>query len=310
MSNLSALNQCCYLDEHGAYTSITSSIILSSSFLIYLASATLILLLKLHKKLLYRLILYLILISSAITLLLFVYLGLRCSWPFDLQYNCRLFFAVVISMTMARLMFILFLTVHLFALVSFYRNLNKLEPLYVSFTLVLFLSLVVLSLAVARSEKQSVIVGTFVGTIAAVIQLALCFMLVYSGVALGCRACKEHRKGANGSLTAMNKHHKRLMYEMMPLVLYPVIIIVATIAAIMVGNIVLGISLLCFSMALSLVLHVLCVFGVSMRKKMSALKQHKTNHNHDASELQQTANETSQIISTNGNTHYSAPIEE
>ena len=177
-------------------------------------------------------------------------------------------------------------------------------------TFVFFLLLVIPWLAVASNQSQSSIVGYIAGGISGVFILGICLLLAYTGITLCYRACRHYRS-QNGAVSAMDRYHKRLMYEMMPLVLYPVMLGIAAVPGAIIGkSTVLALSLFCLSTALFLVLHVLCVLGVAMRKRMTSKNKATTAKDNGGTELQQTANVTTHVISVTENTYYSGPIEE
>ena len=185
--------------------------------------------LGLHKKLVYRLAAYQVFTSMVYAAIWMTFVALAY---FRLHDVVKIFTTVGGAASFAFLMFTFWISFHLTSLAIAHRNLARLEPLYV-FSSVLTSALVsALGFGVAYGAKSyssyEVLNIVVLGAARSVLVIVTLCLVVLTGSVLWCRACCKAGD--------VERQHKKALYEMMPLLVYPILQSFLGIPAYLYGN--------------------------------------------------------------------------
>ena len=234
------------------------------------------------------------------------------------------------------------ISLHLFLLSVFHKNMTRFEPLYLVSSVIAALTVLIAGLVnalhkddsmntnyttIAFVNKSDNSLGGFLGdgqtiltSIAAIVLLLTSVLVVGMGIILCCRAYRRK----NG---IVDKQHKKVLYEMMPLLVYPILLTLLSIPVMVlsyydvlrytsgnsktfspfraVDNIVSTVMVSFASCACScvLIIHVLVVLCIKNRKKS------RIHFNNSANGERNTINVTTTHY-TRSDTHFLLPLED
>ena len=214
------------------YTStvLVMSTAVGVSVVVCLITMVIILALKLHKKLVYRMTIYWILSIILVLLIWEVFWAMK----FKVSNIGKLY--ALETMTIFCLWMYEFIStwfvLHLFALAMCHKNLKKLEPLYVGSSVLIPTVLAAVSFALLFIKgiphcSAFHVLGTIQGIVACVL-IVLNFVSVIIIGAVLCHRAYRRRNGLS------EQQHKKALCEMLPLLLYPVLAVVVTPALVIV----------------------------------------------------------------------------
>ena len=320
MSNFTCYNA--HLDD---LLLLTAAVPVSGiSLLTSLATVIFVCVLKLHKTLVYRLALYQVL--SAIEFSALWITAIVPSGPFIIYQST--IEALLLGSAFIKLMFTVWIVIHLFALAVFHKNLQRLEPLYVVSSLLVPLvvtaTLLGVNLTPSSFEICDLMEANIVYIIIFTVLVLTSLLIVVMGTILCHRACRRRSL----VLSEYDKQHKKALYEMLPLLLYPILFLLITtpIFAYAVLNM-LNVSyfneyftsyiifsicapLWSFTTSLLLIIH-LCVVRHVKKQNLQRIKNalHKVRLHREAEEGSVTVNETTRL-SQRSDTHFTLPVED
>ena len=231
------------------------------------------------------------------------------------------FEALLLGSLLMKLMFTVWIVIHLFALAVFHKNFQRLEPLYVVSSLLIPLVVTGVLLAVnlvGEYEPFSPNISFSEDIIYSITFSILIFtsLLVIAMATILCyRACRSR----SSILSEYDIQHKKVLCEMLPLLLYPILFFLLTIPICVLavldiisnwqwGLLTKSMFAICspiwsFTTALLLISH-LCVIR-HIRRKLKAVP--KVNPQHQA-EGSVTVHETTRLC-PKSDTYFSAPVE-
>ena len=199
---------------------------LSISSVLFLIAVVLIPAFKLHRFLVYRLALYQVISAN----LCLVVPALTTFKPASKDFYVQQL-ALGVSMLSLKLLLTLWINFHLFVLSVCHKNLKRLELLYVGSSIIVAVVTYILTLQVAKEVENNIFSNASdksdqllkneffslfsVGSFLLLPSYALIVVMV---VTLCCRAIK-----GIGIASLNQKQHKKVLYEMMPLLAYPVL---------------------------------------------------------------------------------------
>ena len=311
------------------------------SVLLCLAAVAVVCKQKLHKTLVYRLAMYQVLSAMEFSILWIIE-----SYTFaDVTYEVFMATMIVLDSLLKgssfiKLMFTLWISIHLFALAVFHRNLQRLERLYVVSSLLIPLAVTLVLLGINltgchgyRTYLREEIIFIIIFAVLVIVSL----LMVVMGTILCHRACRRR----NAILSEYDKQHKKVLREMLPLLLYPIffllftmpILVFAVYDFVTIGDNVtnmynnttitmteyyllapLYFKLLApfwsFTTSLLLISH-LCVVRCINKKKVSQfrIRVQRARQQYNTEEGLATINETT-LLCQKSDTHFSAPTED
>ena len=324
------------------------------SLLPSLATVIFVCVLKLHKTLVYRLALYQVLSAMEFSVV-WIAVGAFALHPAHYYHQVNVtsywyynntsytdhyseyvdqlapvFEALLLGSTFIKLMFTVWIVIHLFALAVFHKNLKRLEPLYVVssllVTLIVTATLLVMNLVPSRLQEACRFREDIVYTIIFSVLVLTSLLIVVMGTILCHRACRRRSL----ALSEYDKQHKKVLYEMLPLLLYPILFLLITtpifgfavldftVAIYRLDDITSSIyftfaicaPLWSFTTSLLLIFH-LCVVRHVKKKNLQRIKNalNKVRRQREAEEGSVTVNETTRLCQRS-DTHFTSPIEE
>ena len=239
--------------------------------------------------------------------------------------------ALLLGSAFIKLMFTMWIAIHLFALAVFHKNLQRLEPLYVVSSLlaplVLTATLLGINLIQPSQEDLVLVCGLkeeIVYVIIFSVLVLISLLIVVMGTILCHRACRRRSL----ALSEYDKQHKKALYEMLPLLLYPIFFLVLTTPifafAVRHMNYYLSNSLSTyifniwfdilapiwsFTTSLLLIFH-LCVVRRVKKRNLPRIKNalHKIQRQKEAEEGSVTMNETTRLCQRS-DTHFTLPVD-
>ena len=138
------------------------------------------------------------------------------------------FEALLLGSAFFKLMFTVWIVIHLFALAVFHKNLQRLEPLYVVSSLLvpLVVTAAMLGTNFTRSRLQDAcgLRESVIYEIIFSVLVLISLLIVVMGTILCHRACRRRSL----ALSEYDKQHKKALYEMIPLLLYPILFLLFT----------------------------------------------------------------------------------
>lgn len=328
------ITQHCYVEFRLENQILISLPVSCISSLLCLTTLISVCILKLHKKLVYRLAIYQVLSALTFSLIWICLCTYEAAAADHLFPNYTFLYSnassyVVISpykipfvllgslllgSAITKAMFTVWISIHLFALAVFHRNLKRLERLYVGSSI--FVSLLVTIIVMALGYKTCVSVDDAVYIAVFGILVAATFLVIVMGIILCRRACRRR----SASLAEYEKHHKKALCEMLPLIMYPILFFIFTIPIAIFSTadysstaeffFISFAPFWSFTTSLLLIIHIFVVWCVK-KKKLLRIKNAlmKAKLRLQVEEGSVTINETTRLCQKS-NTHYSAPIEE
>ena len=187
---------------------------------------------RLHKTLVYRLAMYQVLsaiefsiiwIITSILLLTPININFEISYGaiVDLELAYGAIVALLMGSSFIKLMFTVWISIHLFALAVFHKNLQRLERLYVVSSLLVPLVVTIVLLCINLTacstngngfNEESVYIVIFA------VLVLISLLMVVMGTILCHRACRRR----NAILSEYDKQHKKALWELLPLLLSPI----------------------------------------------------------------------------------------
>ena len=205
--------------DHDDFDYISTGIV-ALSVLLSLAVIALVLYLRLLNVLVYRLGLYQVLSAMMFGIADGVYFWLNTGTAKELVN------VFVLSLGLLKIMLNMWVVVHLFALAVLHYNMRKWEIIYIvssiSFAL-LFCCLQIIGVYAKDAELFNYIVMAAVVSVLLVSSIVLAIATI---VKLCWRACFKKK------LSQLDQQHKKALYEIMPLMAYPILLLVIAIPAI------------------------------------------------------------------------------
>ena len=339
----------CFLYTGSLLPVIASLPISAVSLLTCLATVIFVCVLKLHKTLVYRLALYQVLSAMEFSVV-WIAVGAFALHPAhyyhivnvtswytynntNYAYNhseyvdqlAPAFEALLLGSAFIKLMFTVWIVIHLFALAVFHKNLQRLEPLYVvsSLLLPLVVTATLLGMNLTHLQKTCGFREGVVYTIIFSILVLISLLIVVMGTILCHRACRRR----NLALSEYDKQHKKVLYEMLPLLLYPIFFLLITtpifvngvldFTAIMdeTNSSIYELFAICaplwsFTTSLLLIFH-LCVVRHVRKQNLQRIKNalHKVRLQREAEEGSVTVHETTKLCQRS-DTHFTSPVDE
>ena len=129
-----------------------------------------------------------------------------------------------------KLMFTVWIVIHLFALAVFRKKLQRLKPLYVASSLLipLMVTAVILPIGVVSERhiisKYACMIEYIMYIIVFGVLVLTSWLIFTMGTVLCYRACRRR----NLDLSESDKQHKKALCEMLPLLLYPIMFLLLT----------------------------------------------------------------------------------
>lgn len=208
-----------------AWTVRLTGVAAGLAIVVYIIAMIIILSLKLHKKLVYRLAMYQILSMIVVLLVWEVYWAVK----FKMSTLDRLYAletAVIMFISVQELIATWFV-VHLFALALCHTSLNRLEPLYVSSSVLVPLILASVSFALELAGSKLCVgarVFRRIDSIEGIVGCVLVGLNCAGVVVIGLTLCHRVYKGANSSV---DHQQKKVLCEILPLLMYPALMTLA-----------------------------------------------------------------------------------
>ena len=200
------------------------------SVLLCLAAVAVVCKQKLHKTLVYRLAMYQVLSAMEFSILWIIASINIYSYAFaDEVFMTTMIVldSLLMGSSFIKLMFTVWISIHLFALAVFHRNLQRLERLYVVSSLLIPLAVTIVLLGINltgchgyRTYRWEEIIFIIVFAVLVIISL----LMVVMGTILCHRACRRR----NAILSEYDKQHKKVLREILPLLLYPIFFLLFT----------------------------------------------------------------------------------
>ena len=136
-------------------------------------------------------------------------------------------YSLLMGSSFIKLMFTVWISIHLFALAVFHKNLQRFERLYVVSSLLIPLAVTIVLLSVnlthchgnSTYQMEEIIFIIIYGVLVLVTS-----QMVYIGAILCHRACRRR----NAILSEYDKQHKKALCEMLPLLMYPIFFLLFT----------------------------------------------------------------------------------
>ena len=317
----------CFVYQLGFSVTLITAI-LAVSLLPSLATVIFVCVLKLHKTLVYRLALYQVLSAMEFSVLWITSITVH-TYSYNWLNSFAVFEALLLTSAFIKLMFTMWIVIHLFALAVFHKNLRRLEPLYVVSSLLVPLVVTAALLGTNLTQSESRFRETcglkeyilYVIIFAVLVLISL--LIVVMGTILCHRACRRRSL----VLSEYDKQHKKALYEMLPLLLYPILFLLFTIPIFVSDSTVyitlnpsvaeisrwmfpIFAPLWSFTTSLLLIFH-LCVVRHVRKQNLQRIKNalHKVRLHREAEEGSVTMNETTRL-SQRSDTHFTLPIED
>lgn len=296
------------------------------ALLLFVTAISLVAIFKLHKLLVYRLALYQV-ISATLSLVIFFVYELYLNGCITVNFEgSAVLLSLIASSVLLKSILTLWIIFHLYALSMCHRNCKKLEKMYIGSSIVVSIVVFILTLTLRIEEITNYRYDTSPAsdwiellslTCIVLLLLLLSLPLIFiMGVTLCCRACETR----NGVTSEHQNEHKTVLYEMVPLLVYPILYLVLSIPFLLylISFYAEGVYMdslffqICqfappvavffwnITCSCTLIIHVLIMIS---RKKPKILKRHR-NDNPDTGQ-QVTVNETTALVLSD--THFSLP---
>ena len=200
------------------------------SVLLCLAAITVVCKQKLHKTLIYRLAMYQVLSAmefSIIWIIAAIYILVTSRSKKVFMTSAVVLDSLLMGSSFIKLMFTVWISIHLFALAVFHKNLQRLERLYVVSSLLIPLAVIIVLLTVNlthcygdRTYRWEETIFIIIFAVLVIVSL----LMVVMGTILCHRACRRRK----AVLSEYDKQHKKALREMLPLLLYPIFFLLFT----------------------------------------------------------------------------------
>ena len=178
---------------------------------------------RLHKTLVYRLAMYQILSAMEFSIL-WIIVYTKSLYPLKVVIVLD---SLLMGSSFIKLMFTVWISIHLFALAVFHKNLQRFERLYVVSSLLIPLAVTIVLLGINltgcygnRTYPWEEIIFIIIFAVLVLVSL----LMVVMGTILCHRACRRR----NAVLSEYDKQHKKVLHEMLPLLLYPIFFLLFT----------------------------------------------------------------------------------
>ena len=171
---------------------------------------------KLHKILVYRLAMYQVLSAMEFSILWIIE-----SMNFLSLNVAVVLYSLLMGSSFIKLMFTVWISIHLFALAVFHKNLKRLERLYVVSSLLIPLAVTIVLLVINLTGchgNSTYLWEEIIFIIIFAVLVIVSLVMVVMGTILCHRACQRR----NILLSEYDKQHKKALREMLPLLLYPI----------------------------------------------------------------------------------------
>ena len=138
--------------------------------------------------------------------------------------------ALLLGSMVMKLMFTVWIVIHLFALAVFHKKLLRLEPLDVASSLLipLMVTAVILPIGVVGERhiisKYACMIEDIMYIIVFGVLVLTSWLIFTMGMVLCYRACRRR----NMVLSEYDKQHKKALCEMLPLLMYPILFLLLT----------------------------------------------------------------------------------
>ena len=299
---------------------VISAPISAVSLLLYLVVVMLLLALKLYKKLIYRLAFYQVLSAMGIC---FMWIVTATGNVVSSSFPSIAFEALLIGTTFVKLMFTVWISIHLFLLAVLHKNVQSIrfEILYVGTSLLLPL-VITFALLVVNLKVHSPTYGSicFRESVIYCVLFTALFMASSLIIIMGAVLYRRAYRGRTIVLSEYDKQHKKALYEMQPLMAYPLLFFILVLPIFVIAVINLNdndfnytsyLSSLLFAIlspiwsfttSLLLILHILIVRRIKKQKRLQKRKPALY------TEERATWCETTQF--DRSDTYYSSPVED
>ena len=294
---------------------ITSCTTSAASIAFCLSAIVLVVCLKLHHKLVYRLALYQVVSAMVFGVLWIVYMSLREETSSVILFNVS---RILLDCTgLTKIIFTMWIAVHLFALAVFNKNLKRLEILYVAISVLFPLAMALLMLTTAYTtifRNPSLAKPTAIEEIIVIAVCVACFIITSCLVAIlvVILCCRAYRKKV-GIPSELDQQHRIALYEMMPIMLFPILFLILAIpvflyilcanlnidsdslTAVSVSYVILA-PMWGITAALTLVVHVLVVLYIRKHKNRAKYNERVPQIATNDTEANRTAKESSHFF--------------
>lgn len=191
------------------------------SLLLCLLAIILVFILKLYKILVYRLALYQVLGAIGFSTIWIIIAAGNIDYR---SFPSIAFEAILMGTTFLKLILTVWISIHLCALAVFHRNLRRLELLYVASSLLVPL-LITVGLLVTNAKNHTPTFGNicFRESIIYCVLFVALFLTSLLIITMGTVLCRRAYRGRTAALSEYDKQHKKALYEMLPLLTYPIV---------------------------------------------------------------------------------------
>ena len=203
------------------------------SVLLCLAAVAVVCKQKLHKTLVYRLAMYQVLSAMEFSILwiiasIYIYTNASADVTYEVFMATMIVLdSLLMGSSFIKLMFTVWISIHLFALAVFHRNLQRLERLYVVSSLLIPLAVTIVLLGINLTGchgNSTYLWEEIIFIIIFAVLVIVSLLMVVMGTILCHRACRRR----NAILSEYDKQHKKVLREMLPLLLYPIFFLLFT----------------------------------------------------------------------------------
>ena len=300
------------------------------SVLLCLAAVAVVCKQRLHKTLVYRLAMYQVLSAMEFSIIWIIasvnqmYYNSRIANATDEVRMTAITSAIVLdSLLMGssfiKLILTIWISLHLFALAVFHKNMQRLERLYVASSLLIPLAVTIVLLGINLTPCHGYSREEIIFIIIFVVLVLVSLLMVVMGTILCHRACRRR----NALLSEYDKQHKKALCEMLPLLLYPIFFLLFTMPIFGFavndvkvkdeeGSFFFGVfsPFWSFTTSLLLISH-LCVVSCINKKKVLQYRNRvqRVRQQYNTEEGSVTVNETT-LLYQKSHTHFSAPTED
>ena len=295
------------------------------SVLLCLATVAVVCKQKLHKTLVYRLAMYQVLSAMEFSFIwiitsiymLFIITYIPQSDNATLYESGIVLDSLLMGSSFIKLMFTVWISIHLFALAVFHKNLQRLERLYVVSSLLIPLAVTIVLLGINLTGCHCSSTEEIIFIIIFAVLVIVSLLMVVMGTILCHRACRKR----NALFSEYDKQHKKALCEMAPLFLYPIFFLLLvtplftfavlkeyiTFAYLLFGAVA---PFWSFTTSLLLISH-LCVVTYISNKKVLQFRNRvqRVRQQYNTEEGSVTINETT-LLCQKSHTHFSAPTED
>ena len=171
---------------------------------------------RLHKTLVYRLAMYQVLSAMEFSII-WIIASIRMFYSFS-AVELVVLNAVLTGSSFIKLMFTVWISIHIFALAVFHKNLQRLERPYMVSSLLIPLAVTIVLLGTACGGYSTYNNDQIIFFIIFAVLVIVSLLMVVMGTILCHRACRRR----NILLSEYDKQHKKALCEMLPLLLYPI----------------------------------------------------------------------------------------